>query len=423
MQITDKYKRFVLGMLFVIFTLNFLDRQLMAILAEPIKLEFALSDAQLGLLTGIAFAIFYTALGFPMARWADRGDRVFILAASLFVWSIFTTLTGFASGFWSLFVMRIGVGIGEAGCGPAAYSLIADYFSKSKRGKAMSVYMLGIPVGVFLGFIMGGLIAKHLGWRNAFFIAGVPGVLLALFLRRAIFSIPRGHSDNLNVETSQLPVMASLRHILGTRSFAFLSLGAGAIALVAYGVGNFFASFLQRSHNLDLQTAGIALAFLYIVGGGSGLLLSGALADRLGHRAILIPFCAALLLIPCSLGCVVAPNLPSLFVAIFFTNFFGGLYLAPAVVAVSQVTHINERSFAAAIFLFVVNFMGLGLGPMFVGLMSDLFRNSFITSGTEPVLANSEGLRYAILTTIPFLVLAACCFYLAKRTFKDDIKS
>lgn len=278
--ISNRYRSYVLGLLFFAFTLNFLDRQLMAILLEPIKAELNLSDGQMGVLIGFAFAFLYTSLGIPLARIADRGHRVSIISISIFVWSLFTLLTGLISGYWQLFFTRIGVGIGEAGCSPASYSLIGDYFPKEQRGRAVSTYVLGAYFGVALGYLLGGWIAQKYGWRMAFFVAGTPGIVLALITKLTLKPIPRGHSDDIHDTTPQSTLKDAIRNFWRKRTLLHMIIGLGLQSIQVYAGAIFFAAFLMRSHGMTLKQAGFTLSLLAIFGGGLGVYLGGWLADK-----------------------------------------------------------------------------------------------------------------------------------------------
>ena len=225
-QIDDRTRRYALGVLVVVYTFNFIDRQILSILLEPIKHELLLSDTQLGLLTGFAFAMFYATLGIPIARFADRGNRRNLIAVSLAIWSAMTALSGAAVNFVYLLIARIGVGIGEAGCSPSSHAMIADYYPIRTRATALGVYALGIPIGTLFGFLAGGWINQYFGWRAAFLVVGLPGLILALLVRFTVREPPRGMAEGRDASAAQPGIVETLSYLLAKRSFRHLAFGA-----------------------------------------------------------------------------------------------------------------------------------------------------------------------------------------------------
>jgi len=280
----DRYKWYVLAILTIVYAFNFIDRQILVILQEPIKAELGLTDTQLGLLTGLAFAALYVILGIPIARLADKSNRKNIIAVSMVVWSGMTAVSGMASNYVHLMLARIGVGIGEAGCSPPAHSMISDYFPPKKRATALSIYSTGIYIGIIVGYIVGGLIAKAYGWRIAFYAIGIPGVLFALFFYFAVKEPIKGQMDEADLSADNPSLGEVIQTLLKKKTFIFIALAAGFQAFGNYGVGNFLPSFLQRIHGLDIATAGIVLGLSTGIGGGVGTFLGGYLADRFRTR-------------------------------------------------------------------------------------------------------------------------------------------
>ena len=273
------YKRYVLLMLTLVYAFNFIDRQILVILQEPIKMEMGLSDAQLGLLSGFTFAVIYVTAGIPIAYWADRGNRRNIVALSLTVWSSMTAISGFVQNYAQLLLARLGVGLGEAGGSPPSHSIISDYYPPEQRATALSFYSTGIYAGILLGFAFGGIIADSFGWRMAFLVVGLPGVLLAVVLRLTVKEPQRGRYDGNAI--SHKPGLKETLHILRMRpSFWYLSLGCALSAYVTYGNGNFFPSYLIRSHGMSLSQVGLVLALLSGITGAIGTFLGGYIADR-----------------------------------------------------------------------------------------------------------------------------------------------
>jgi len=247
----------------LVYASNFLDRQILGILLQPIKTDLGLSDTQLGLLSGIGFALFYVTMGIPLARWADKHNRVSLLSVCIALWSAMTALSGAATNFLQLGLARIGVGIGEAGCTPAAHSIIADYFKSEERVRAMAFYSAGASIGVFLGYLLGGWVNQFYGWRVTFFVVGAPGLLLALIVRFTLREPPRGHSENSKTAASTIPtVTEALSYLWGQNSFRHLALGTGLLTLSSYGGATWFPAFLMRSYGMSTGELGTWLALI-----------------------------------------------------------------------------------------------------------------------------------------------------------------
>ncbi len=374
---SGSYKWFVLGMLTLVYTFNFIDRQILVILQEPIKAELQLNDTQLGLLTGLAFAALYVTLGIPIARWADLSNRKNIVALSLAVWSGMTAISGSVQNYIQLFLARVGVGIGEAGGSPPAHSIISDYFPPEKRATALSIYSTGIYFGILLGYIIGGVIAKYYGWRIAFYAIGIPGVIFALFILLFIKEPVKGRLDVTGVVTDTPAFREVVRTVLSKKTFILISLGSGFNAFGTYGVGNFLPSFLQRVHEVDIATAGIVLGLTTGVGGMTGTYLGGFFADRYQDRDkrwyMWVPLLAGFANIAPALILFFTgyPNLAMWMT--FFTSAFTAFYLGPSIAVTHSLVNAKMRAFASAIFFFILNFIGLGFGPLVIGLLSDYF--------------------------------------------------
>lgn len=278
------YRMYALGVLTLTYTINFIDRQILTILQEPIKAELALSDSQLGLLTGFAFAVFYVTFGLPIARWADHGVRRSIIAYSVGLWSLMTGLCGLAQNFFHLLLARMGVGVGEAGGSPPAHSLISDIFPPAERATAISTYSVGINIGVLIGFLSGGWLNEFFGWRVAFFAVCIPGLIVALIVRFTLAEPQRGLSElAIKNEEKAPPLSAVLRILRAKRSFVHLAIGSALIAMSNYAVLNWLPSFLIRSHGMGTGEIGTWLALIVGVCGGVGTFMGGYLADRFGQ--------------------------------------------------------------------------------------------------------------------------------------------
>ncbi len=283
-HVTERYRQYVVWLLCAVYLFNHVDRQILAILIQPIKAEFNLSDAQLGLVGGLAFALFYSTLGIPIARLADRSSRTNIIAASLALWSLFTALTGLARNFYHLLLARVIVGVGEAGCSPPAYSLIGDYFEPKRRATAIAIYSLGVSGGAIVGLLIGSAVAEAHGWRTAFFVLGVPGIVLAVIVKLTLREPPRGWADGTPAPARIAPVGEVFRALWAKQTFRAISIAAALHAFVACGVAGFYSAFLIRSHDMGLAQTGRWLAFASIVGGLAGTFFGGRLTER-PHRS------------------------------------------------------------------------------------------------------------------------------------------
>ncbi|MBW2345305.1 MAG: MFS transporter, partial [Deltaproteobacteria bacterium] len=284
--VTDGYRRYVLILLLIVYIFNFIDRQIVAILLPEIKAELGLSDSQLGLLTGFAFALFYVTFGIPIANLADRKRRVPIIAGAVAIWSGMTALCGLAQNFVHLLIARIGVGVGEAGCTPPAHSLIADYFPPNRRAMALAVYSMGTAVGGGLGLFFGGWMSDTVGWRMAFIFVGLPGLLLAVFVWLTIKEPPRGYADGVDRSTvkENIPLHDGIRILLKNPCFRHITIATAYISLMGYGFANWIPSFFSRNFGAAATEIGAALGLVNVLGGGAGILLGGYLGDKLASR-------------------------------------------------------------------------------------------------------------------------------------------
>jgi MFS family permease len=403
--------RVVLAVLILAYTFNFLDRQILGILAGPIKAELGLTDSQLGLMGGLAFALFYTGLGVPIAALADRWSRTWIMTGALTLWSGFTALCGFATGFWQLFLCRMGVGVGEAGGVAPAYSLISDYFPKEQRARALAAYSFGIPIGSALGILFGGLIAHAIDWRAAFIVVGVAGVALAPLFRFVVREPPR---EAAPAAAAAPPTSGGLRVLLAKPSFWLISLGAAASSVCGYGVAFWLPSFFERSLGMGLVDRSLFLGSMTLVGGVIGVWAGGVLGDRLGRARpaayLLVPAVAFLLALPCFVLAVQAKSLWLAFVLFLIPTGLNLVWLGPVITAVQHLVAPAQRSTASACFLFVNNLIGLGLGTWYFGAVSDALTPRY----------GSEALRYAIYSGLGFYLVSAALFALAARGLKRD---
>jgi MFS family permease len=353
------YPIVVLVVLIIAYTFNFLDRQILGILAGSIKKDLGLTDSQLGLMGGLAFALFYTGLGVPIAALADRTSRTWIMTIALALWSAFTAACGLATNFWQLFLCRMGVGIGEAGGVAPAYSLISDYFPKEQRARALAAYSFGIPIGTALGILFGGLIASAIDWRAAFIVVGLAGVLLAPIFRLII------REPSREVAPPTAPT-GGVGVVIRKRSFWLISLGAAASSVCGYGVAFWLPSFFERSLGMDLVDRSLFLGAISLVGGVIGVWMGGVLGDKLGKASpaayLLIPAVAFLIALPCFVLAVQSQTLWLTFILFLIPTGLNLVWLGPVVTAVQHLVAPAQRSTASACFLFVNNLIGLGLG-------------------------------------------------------------
>ncbi len=410
---TAKYPYLVLFLLGIIYMLNYLDRQIIAILAQSIKQDLHLSDTQLGLLSGFAFALVYTLLGIPIAWLADRTSRVRIVAIACAVWSFFSMLCGAATGFASLALARTGVGAGEAGGVPPSHSLIADYFPPEKRGTAIALHSLGLPIGATIGIAFGGGIAAHYGWRTAFVAVGAPGFLAALALWLVVREPQRGGTDpGASDMLEGASLLASLRTFQRSRTLLLLLVAAAAYSFVFTGFASWAPAMLMRTKGMSMSDIA---AYYSIVSGSAmtlGMLASGYLTGRLGHnqRAYLIaPSWAMMCGLPFYVIGMLATSWQVALACLAVPMTTNMMYLAPATAIVQNSAPANQRSTAAAILLFVLNIFGTGLGPLYVGALSDWL---------EPSLG-AQALGTAMLGLVPFFPIAAASLFLVARSIPE----
>ncbi|WP_161965911.1 spinster family MFS transporter [Steroidobacter cummioxidans] len=427
---SNAYRNYVVWLLFVIYVFNYVDRQILSIVLEPIKQEFDLHDWQLGMLSGLAFAAFYSTLGIPIARMADTRNRVNIITASIVIWSAFTVVSGMARNFWHLLIARIGVGVGEAGCSPSAYSIISDYVEPKKRATALSIYSMGVYGGSALGFLVGGLVAHEYGWRAAFFTVGLPGLVVALILKLTVKEPPRGFSEPTPVALAEPPPFKQVMgNLWAKKSFRHLSLAAGLHAFVSYGLSSFYSPFFMRSHGMSLGDVGAWLAIVVALGGLSGTYLGGAWCDRYYARTqdprwyVWIPAITLIIVVPFGQVVYALDNTKVALLLLTLYIALAAAYLGPSIASTHRLVGLRERALASAFLLLILNFIGLGLGPMFTGAMSDLFKEYFVSQGIAEKVALADGLRWSIRVTLLINLWSALHYYLAAKTLREDIET
>ena len=407
-------RAYTLFILVVVYTFNFIDRQIVGILAVPIKADLNLTDTELGLMGGLAFALFYTGLGIPVAMLADRFSRTWIMTVALTVWSGMTAVCGLATNFWQLFAARLGVGIGEAGGVAPAYSLIADYFPPSQRTRALSIYSFGVPIGSAIGIMFGGIIASMIDWRWAFFIVGLAGIVVAPIFRLTIKEPPRGRFDRQLEKRPPPGFPMILRQLMIKPSFWLLSLGASCSSMMGYGLFFWLPSFFVRSFEMSLLNASLAFGAVLLVGGLAGIWAGGWLGDRFGHgdkaQFARIPAFAFLATIPFYVVAILSPSPMLTFVVLLVPTALGLAWLGPVISTIQHLVRPDMRAAASAIFLFINNLIGIGLGTYALGAVSDMLQVRF----------GDDSLRYSILAGTGFYVMAAILFFLAARTLRRD---
>lgn len=408
-------RNYALGVLVVVYTFNFIDRQILSILLEPIKQDLGLSDSALGMLTGFAFALFYATLGIPIARFADRSNRRNLIAWALAIWSAMTAVSGLAQNFWHLLLARIGVGVGEAGCSPPAHSMLADYFPTENRATALGIYSLGIPFGILFGFIAGGWLNEFFGWRVAFFIVGVPGLLLAILVRFTLREPPRGMAEGRVADEEQPTIMETFRFLWSKRSFRHMAVGGGLTAFVGYGVITWVPSFLIRSYGMSTGDVGTYLGLILGIPGGIGIALGGYLADRYGARDtrwyLWIVSVALIASTPLFFGVYLSNTAFASLMFLILPILLGNFYQATTFSQTQGLVSLRMRSVAAAVLLFILNMIGLGAGPQAVGILSDILQPSY----------GDESLRYALLILSTVQIWAAYHYYQAGKSLKEDL--
>ncbi len=409
-------RNYALGLLTVVYAFNFIDRQLLAILQESIKADLGLSDGLLGLLSGFAFAIFYVTAGIPIARFADHSNRRNIVAISVFIWSFMTAVSGFAQNFFHLLMARIGVGIGEAGGSPPSHSIISDIFPPEKRASALGFYSTGVNIGILFGFLLGGWLNEYFGWRVAFMVVGIPGILIAFVVRFTIAEPVRGLNEQKVVSDKAPPFMDAVRMLWDRRSFRHMAMGAALNAFVGYSVANWSASFFIRSHGMSTGELGTWLAMISGLGGALGVVLGGMAADKLSPRDkrwyMWVPAISGLIIVPFMIPVYLASSVYLALVLSIIPGIMQNVYLGSTIATTHALVGIRMRALSSAILFLILNTIGLGLGPLVIGSLSD-YLNS--THGTD-------SLRLAMLYVLPaVMVWSSLHFFLASKSLKDDL--
>ncbi len=412
-------RRYALVLLTVVYAFNFIDRQLLAILQESIKTDLGLSDGQLGLLAGFAFAIFYVTAGVPSARWADRSNRRNIVAGAVFLWSFMTAISGFTQNYVQLLLARIGVGVGEAGGSPPSHSIIYDIFPPEKRASAMGFYSTGVNIGILFGFLLGGWLNEFFGWRVAFIVVGIPGIFVALLVRATLAEPMRGLSENKHTAPEEpSPSLGQTLSILWSRrSFRHMSFAAALNAFCGYSTASWTASFMIRSHSMSTGELGTWLAMISGVGGAVGVIAGGILADKLALRDkrwyVWVPAAAGVISVPFMAAVYIADTAYIALLLSIIPGLLHNVYLGSTIATTHGLVGLRMRALSSAILFLILNIIGLGLGPLLVGMLSDLLQAS----------EGSHSLRQAMLYLLPpIMAWSTIHFLLAARSLRADLE-
>ncbi len=457
------YRRYALALLVAIYTINFLDRQVVTLLIEPIKNDLHLTDFEVGAMGGLWFALLYTILGIPIARYADKGDRPLILTVSLAIWSGFTVIAGFAQNFFMLAISRMGVGVGEAGCTPTAHSLITDYFPKESRARALAIYSMGISIGSLLGMALGGIIAGSWGWRAAFFIAGAPGLLLAVM---AIFTLvePRrapsiGGVKQKIRQSTYLPVGQVLKVLANKPTFWFLGFAAAFASMVSYSHSFYLTSFFLRNYFPEITATSSSIGMTQLgylglfmglaagIGGVIGSWLGGWWCDRFGTKDqrhfVLLPLISPFICLPVFWYLISINNIWLAMILLIIPNIGVAIWYGPVYGGVPGLVPPAMRATASAVLLFIINLIGLGGGPMLFGLLSDFLANQQLAGQFDGAIALdarycsstagqaipicsaalASGLKNAVYLSTGVHILSFGFFLAALFTIRKDMES
>jgi MFS family permease len=404
---------YVLGLLTAVYALNFLDRTIFNVLIEPIKKEFALSDTMMGLLAGFGFVLFYSLLGIPIARVADRLNRRNIVAVAFAFWSAMTFLCGMASSVTTLALARIGVGIGESAGTPASQSIVADLFSKNERPRALGIYAIGTYLGIFLGYFIGGYVNQHYGWRMAFFTAGLPGIALAAVLWLTISEPKRGAmAETFTPE----PIGPTLGFLASQQTFVIVLIGFCLTTYTNYATAAWIPPFLARVHHLSSAEIGTYAGTFKGLAGMAGTLVGGLMVARISQRddrwKLWAPAITSGLAGPVFAVCLLTPDFATMVAALALASFLVGFHLGPIFAIAQTVARPSMRALASAIVLLTATCFGQGVGPLAVGMINDTLKNDY----------GANAVRYSLLSAAVTTTLGALLFVWAARTIRGDIR-
>jgi MFS family permease len=414
---SEGYRRYVLCTLTLVFTVNFLDRGLIGLLLQSIKGELHLSDTQLGFLTGIAFGLFYAILGLPIARWADRGNRVTIISLSIGLWGLTVMSCLLVSNFIQLVLARVAAGVGEAGCKPPTYSLVGDYFPQpAERSRAMAVYWLASPLSTLVSYVVGGWLNEIYGWRLTFLIIGIPGLALALLCKLTIVE-PRSRERSPRETSPSMPPMTGVIRTLWLKpSSRHLGLALILLYTIGLGMGPWYAAFMMRSHGMGTAELGVWLGVIFGIAGTAGTLLGGFITARWfnGNERGQMRLSAMMIamLVPCYVAFLLAPRAGQALAALVPLVIVNTFFFGPTFALLQRLVAANIRATVLAIIMLLANLIGMGIGPQAVGVLSDLL---------APV-AGSDSLRYAMLAMSFIALWSAAHFWRVGRTVQADLR-
>lgn len=410
------YKIYVLLLLLAAYISNYADRMILSVLMPAIKAEFQVSDAAMGFLAGTAFAIFYATLGVPIAIQADKGSRKNIISMAVAIWSVMTAVCGLAQNFWLFALARVGVGVGEAGGSPPSHAIISDLFGPKTRATALGIFALGVPFGLFVGLYGGAHVAATYGWRATFYTLGIPGLILALLVFFTVREPRRGASDGGAATGDAPPLMTTVRHMLNQPSLVHTFIGATITTLVGYAGVQWWPTFVMRSHGLSMTDLSLFLALVFGVAGGLGTFFGGYIADQFSKRDLKwmprIVTIATLLGLPFGAAIYLTDSSATVFALIGVPAALGAVYLPPTYAITQCLVEVRMRTVASALLLFVINLIGMGIGPFLAGYISDALAPAY----------GKDSLRYALLALTFLNIWAAGHYWLAGNYFERDLK-
>lgn len=415
-EFSSRYPWYALSLLFVANLFNYMDRMVISVVLPLIKADLDLSDTQLGVLTGIAFAVFYATFGIPIARWADRGTRRTIVSLAIAAWSVMTVMCGMAQNFIQLMLARFGVGIGEAGCIPPSHSMISDYFPKERRATALGIHTSGATLGIVAGLALGGYIAETWGWRWAFWMLGAPGLLLAILIRLTLREPTRGAHDEAVVDAAQPPLGEVLRYLGRRKSYVHLVILTALGSFAGFGINMWLPSFYVRSFGMSTAEVGFFFGIAFGLGSAIGTLGGGYLADWIGKGDMRKPLLvlglgASALTLPMNLGVLLAPTATLALSLNLLSSIVGSMVNGPLYATIQSVVDNRMRAIATAIMMFAASLLGVGLGPLFAGMLSDMLAPRF----------GDDSLRYSLIVLSAISVYPVLHLWLAIRALPRDV--
>lgn len=407
---------YILLVLTIVYAFNFIDRQIISIIAQDVKEDLGLSDTQVGMMTGLAFALFYSVMAIPISRFADKGNRKNVLSLCLAFWSIMTAVTGTVSNFTQMFLARMGVGLGEAGGVPTSYSMISDIFPPEERGKAMSIFTMGTSVGILAAFIGGGYVLVNYGWRMSLFVVGLPGLFIAIIVYLTIQEPTKGIYDNVKNQQESTPSILTIASIVfKNKTFINITLAKSFLVFTSYAVNAFIAIFFIRLHEMPKSSLFVNLGLAVAVGGIIGAAIGGYFSDKLGNIDIRwyswIGIMGGIIAAPAYYIMFTTPNVTIALFSFSFATMGFLISSGPAIAVMQSVVDAKMRAGTAAFYLLISNLIGLGLGPLLIGIISDYYEPAY----------GLDSIRIALLFTFITQVLSIIFYWLAGRSYPRDI--